>query len=153
MSILSECKMTQPSLYLIDTNVISELRKQDKANVGVQQFFQDAIEQNARLYISVVTAGELRRGVELIRHRGDHSQAERLESWLKAILNSYADHILEFTAMGAQVWGRLRVPNPQNAIDKQLAATALIYGLTLVTRNLKDFTDTGVDLLNLFQES
>jgi len=142
--------MTQPILYLIDTNVISELRKQRKANVGVRQFFQNAIEQGDRLYISVITIGELRRGIERIRYRGDQSQANLLETWFQTILHNYANHILEFTSTEAQVWGRLRVPNPHNALDKQLAATALTCGLTLVTRNVRDFVGTGVSLLNPF---
>jgi toxin FitB len=143
--------MTQPTPYLIDTNVISELRKQCKANPGVQQFFQQAAAQATPLYLSVITIGELRRGIELIRHRGDHTQAALLETWLRTILEDYADHILDFTALEAQVWGTLRVPHPQNALDKQIAATALTCGLTLVTRNVSDFTETGVPLLNPFE--
>ena len=137
-------------MYLLDTNVVSELRKQNRANIGVQQFFQKAIEQDISLYLSVITIGELRRGVELIRYRGDYAQADLLEDWLRTILDGYAEHILMFTDAEAQIWGRLRVPHPQNAIDKQLAATALIYGLTLVTRNVRDFEGTGVTLLNPF---
>lgn len=143
--------MTQPSKYLIDTNVISELRKQSKANPGVREFFQQAIEQEAHLYVSVITIGELRRGIELIRYRGDYHQANLLETWLQTILTDYADHILNFTELESQVWGRLRVPHPQNALDKQIAATALTCGLTLVTRNVSDFTGCGVTLLNPFE--
>ncbi len=143
--------MTRFVMYLLDTNVISELRKQDEANPGVRRFFQDAIEQDARLYISVITVGELRRGVDLIRYRGDRQQADLLEAWLQTILDGYADHILDFTATEAQVWGRLRVPHPQHVIDKQIAATALVCGLTLVTRNVSDFAGTGVSLLNPFE--
>ena len=139
-------------MYLIDTNVISEQRKQHKANAGVRRFFQTAIEQDERLYISVVTVGELRRGVELIRYRGDQSQANLLESWLETVLDSYADSILNFTLVEAQVWGKLRVPQPQNAIDKQIVATALTHELALVTRNMKDFTDIGLRLLNPFED-
>ncbi|SEH04525.1 Uncharacterised protein [Candidatus Venteria ishoeyi] len=73
-----------------------------------------------------------------------------LEFWLQTILNDYADNILDFTAEESQVWGRLRVPHYENTLDKQIAATALIYGLTLVTRNISDFTDTGIQLLNPF---
>lgn len=138
--------------YLLDTNVISELRKRDRANAGVQQFFQDAIAQEARLYLSAITIGELRRGVELIRQRGDKPQAELLEAWLNSIFDEYEDNILDFTAIEAQVWGRLMVPNPHNVLDKQLAATALVYGLTLVTRNTRDFEGTGVALLNPFEQ-
>ncbi|MEQ8957026.1 MAG: type II toxin-antitoxin system VapC family toxin [Coleofasciculus sp. C2-GNP5-27] len=143
--------MTPPPMYLLDTNIISELRKQDKANPGVQQFFDDAIAQEAKLYLSVITIGELRRGVELIRHRRDYPQADLLEAWLQRILTDYADCILDLTVTDAQVWGYLRVPHSQNAIDKQIAATALTHNLTLVTRNVQDFADTGVNLLNPFQ--
>lgn len=138
-------------MYLFDTNVISELRKKVNANPGVKRFFQQATEQDLRGYISVVTVGELRRGVELIRHRGDRVQADKLEAWLQVILGDYADNILEFTVEESQVWGRLRVPHYENALDKQIAATALIHGLTLVTRNVSDYVGTGVKLLNPFE--
>jgi toxin FitB len=143
--------MTQPELYLIDTNVISELRKKDRANPGVKQFFQQKTSSAAPLFISVITIGEIRRGVEMIRHRGDQAQSNSLETWMQSILNDYADHILDFTAIEAQVWGQLRVPHPENAIDKMIAATALTCGLTLVTRNTKDFVETGVSLMNPFE--
>lgn len=143
--------MTQPAKYLIDTNIISELGKNSKANPGVLQFFQQAADFAAPLYLSVITIGELRRGVELIRHRGDQHQAELLENWLQTVLEDYTDHILDFTALEAQVWGKLRVPHPQNALDKQIAATALTCGLTLVTRNVNDFAGTEVPLLNPFR--
>lgn len=144
--------MTQMPQYLIDTNVISELRKQAKANPGVREFFHQAAIVNAQLYLSVITIGELRRGVERIRQRGDRPQADLLEAWLTTILNDYANHILDFTCAEAQVWGQLRVPQATNAIDKQIAATALVCGLTLVTRNVSDFAETGVILFNPFQE-
>lgn len=143
--------MTEPAKYLIDTNIISELRKKSKANPGVLQFFQQATEQAVPLYLSVITIGKLRRGVEIIRRRGDRHQADLLETWLQTVLEDYADHILDFTAHEAQVWGKLRVPHPQNALDKQIAATALTCGLTLVTRNVSDFSGTGVPLLNPFE--
>ena len=143
--------MTPPPTYLLDTNVISELRKQEKAHPGVQQFFDDAIAQEAKLYLSVITIGEIRRGAELLRYRGDLPQADLLEAWLQCVLEQYGDCILDFTATEAQIWGCLRVPHPQNAIDKQIAATALSYDLTLVTRNSQNFINTGVRVLNPFQ--
>jgi len=139
-------------MYLVDTNVISEVRKKSKANPGVRAFFKQAIADEARLFISVVTVGELRRGVEAIRHRGDVRQANQLEKWLVALLTEYQDHMLDIDPDIAQLWGRLRVPHPENALDKQIAATALIYELTVVTRNHKDFVKTGVRVLNPFTQ-
>ena len=138
-------------MYLIDTNVISELRKKRKANRGVRSFFSKSIELNNRIFLSVITIGELRRGVELIRYRGDKAHARRLESWLQTLEGDYAESIIDFSVTEAQVWGRLRVPRYENAIDKQIAATALTHGLTLVTRNTRDFQGSGVELLNPFE--
>ena len=143
--------MTELPTYLIDTNVISELRKKGNANPGVKRFFKQIIVQEASLFISVITVGELRRGVEVIRHRGDEAQARQLEAWLQNIIAEYAECILDFTESEAQVWGRLRVPRYENSIDKQIAATALTHGLTLVTRNVQDFAGTGVPLVNPFE--
>jgi predicted nucleic acid-binding protein len=143
--------MTGLPMYLIDTNVISELRKKSKANPGVKQFFKRSDVQEASLFISVITVGELRRGVELIRHRGDQAQALELEAWLQNVIAEYSECILDFTESESQVWGRLRVPHHENAIDKQIAATALTYGLTLVTRNVQDFAGSGIPMINPFR--
>ncbi len=137
-------------MYLIDTNVISEARKQGKAHPGVTAFFAEADADGAALYLSVVTVGELRRGVELIRHRGDRVKAQHLEAWLQEVLTNYRDNILAFDADAAQVWGRLRVPHPEHELDKQIAAIALVNDLTVVTRNTADFVATGVRCRNPF---
>jgi toxin FitB len=142
----------KPRMYLIDTNVISEARKRAKANRGVRLFFHRVAREGIPVFISVITLGELRRGVELIRHRGDRRQAERLETWLDMLLIEYQDGILDFDQDIAQLWGRLRVPHSENALDKQIAATALIYDLTIITRNQADFLQTGVPVLNPFTE-
>ena len=138
-------------MYLLDTNIISELRKRDRANPGVTRFFRQIAEEEIITYLSVITIGELRRGVDIIQYRGEVTQAKSLETWLQIIIDRYAENILDFGREEAQIWGRLRVPHPKNALDKQIAATALVYDLTLVTRNIKDFTATGVSLLNPFE--
>ncbi len=138
-------------MYLIDTNVVSELRKKDRANPGVRDFFASIAGDEQAAYLSAVTVGELRRGVELIRHRGDAAQAEQLGRWLDALLRDYGARILPFDAEVAQVWGALRVPNPENELDKQIAATALVHDLTVVTRNPRHFAATGVRLLDPFR--
>ena len=138
-------------MYLVDTNVLSEIRKKSNANTGVKQFFKTCIKNDKSLYVSVVTIGELRRGVELIRHRGDTKQTNQLEKWLNVILDEYEDNILEIDQEIAQLWGKLRSPHHEHALDKQIAATALIHGLTVVTRNEKDFIRTGVNVLNPFE--
>ncbi|MBI3898137.1 MAG: type II toxin-antitoxin system VapC family toxin [Gammaproteobacteria bacterium] len=139
-------------MYLVDTNVISEVRKGTRANAGVRDFFKRTAADQSPVFLSVVTVGELRRGVELIRHRGDVPQANRLEKWLQQILLNYEDYILDIDSDVAQLWGRLRVPNYENALDKLIAASALIHNLTVVTRNSDDFSKTGVRTLDPFSQ-
>jgi predicted nucleic acid-binding protein len=137
-------------MYLVDTDVISESRKGIGANKGVRAFFQAVAADDYPLYLSAITIGELRRGVEKIRHRGDLEQANHLERWLMRLVEQYAEAILAFDDEIAQVWGRLRVPHAESPIDKQIAATALIHDLTVVTRYAVDFLPTGVRVFNPF---
>lgn len=137
-------------MYLIDTDVISEVRKGAKSNSGVRAFFARASAEGTDLFLSVVTVGELRQGVERIRHRGDEPQAQRLEQWLLQLTSDYADRILPIDEEIAHVWGRLRVPNPENPLDKQIAATALLHDLEVVTRNVSHYSSTGVAVSNPF---
>jgi toxin FitB len=136
-------------LFLIDTNVISEIRKGRNAHRGVLEFFQRNADED-RMYLPVQTIGALRQGVERIKARGDTAQAQKLEQWLDSILQDYSDRILDFDAESAQVWGRLMSPNNQHPIDKQIAAVALIHDLTVVTRNVADFCRTGVRVIDPF---
>jgi predicted nucleic acid-binding protein len=137
-------------MYLIDTNVISEARKRANANRGVIAFFETVAASSEPVFLSAISVGELRRGVELIRHRGDTDQARRLEAWLATVVESFGQRILAFDADAAQVWGHLRVPDPAHALDKQIAAVALVNDLTLVARNVSDFEGSGVRLTNPF---
>ena len=135
-------------MYLIDTNVISESRKGKKANLGVREFWR-TIDPDS-VYLAVQTIGEIRRGVESIKSRGDLVQSKVLEQWLDQVINNYGDRILAFDEDCAQIWGRLMSPHKVNPIDKQIAAIGLIHGLTVVTRNTSDFDGTGVRLMNQF---
>lgn len=137
-------------MYLVDTDVLSEARKGRAANAGVAAFFAEAEHSRVALYVSVITVGEIRQGIERVRHRGDLVQAQSLERWLEQLLQRHQDSILPFDADCAQLWGYLRVPHPENPLDKQIAATALIHGLTVVTRNTAHYQSTGVPLRNPF---
>jgi predicted nucleic acid-binding protein len=137
-------------MYLVDTDVISEARKGEKGNPGVRQFFQDAERNGIPLFLSAVTIGELRQGLESVRHRGDEPQARLLERWLNRVTGTFQEAILAFDEEVAEIWDRLRVPNPENPLDKQIAATATINDLTVVTRNTAHYSATGVRVFNPF---
>ena len=138
-------------MYLIDTNVISELRKNTRANSCVIEFFNEIAANAKAIYLSAITIGELRRGVELIRHRREWPQATQLEIWLNDLRIEFDSTILELDEQLAQVWGKLQVPNPENTIDKQIAATALIHDLTVVSGNSEHFHATGVRCIDPFE--
>jgi hypothetical protein len=131
---------------------VGSANERDTTNPGVVAFFKEVASSDAPLHVAAATIGELRRAIERIRHRGDVKQAQALERWLGRLLGDFGDSILAFDADAAQVWGRLRVPHPENPLDKQIAATALIHDLVLVTRNVKHFSATGVKLLNPFAQ-
>jgi toxin FitB len=136
-------------MFLLDTTVVSELRKGTRANPGVAGWFARVDDSN--LFLSVLVAGELRQGVERLRLR-DATAAARLDRWCAALLDGYADRLLPVDAPVADLWGRLNVPDPISVVDGLLAATAIIHGLTLVTRNVKDVGRTGVMLHNPFTD-
>ncbi len=135
-------------MYLVDTNVICEARKGRQANAGVREFFRTT--DAGEMYLAVQTIGEIQRGLELIRHRGDAPQARKLEEWLEIVGHKYADRILDFDLDCARIWGRLMSPHPAHPIDKQIAAIALIHDLTVATRNVGDFRGTGASVVNPF---
>ena len=134
--------------FLLDTNVVSELRKGQRTDGGVADWFAE--HASAELWVSVLVVGELRRGVELIARR-DRSAAEAIGLWLDSVVVDYADRILPITARIAQRWAVITVPVP--VVDGLLAATALEHELILVTRNLEDVGGTGVRCVNPFPGS
>ena len=136
--------------YLIDTNIVSELRKGERMDPNVRRWFESV--EAHEIYLSVLVIGEIRRGIELLRRR-DVTVAERLETWLCAVQDEGGDHILPITSEIADYWGRLGIPDPVSVIDGLLAASALHHNLTLVTRNVRDFARTGVTIINPFEQT
>ncbi len=134
-------------MFLVDTNVISEIRKGQRADAGAIGFLGNS---DNEIFLPVQVIGELRRGVENVSRKNDIVQAKSLGFWFQAILEEFSGRILVFDADCAQVWGRLAGVNEQNLIDKQIAAIAIVYDLTVVTRNTNHFSGTGVRQLNPF---
>lgn len=133
--------------FLLDTNVISELRKGQQADPNVASWFAELAEEE--IYFSVLTIGEIRRGIESIRRR-DPDSAAALNRWLTMLIEAHGDRVLPVDRAIAEEWGRMNVPDPLPVVDGLLAATARALGLTLVTRNVADVKSTGVELLNPF---
>ena len=133
--------------FLLDTNVVSELRKGQRCNAGVHQWVSEVAPEE--LFLSVLVVGELRSGVERIR-RKDAAAARALDAWLRRLEHAYQDHILPVTLEICDRWGRLGLEQPLSPIDGLLAATALQHDLALVTRNVADVARSGVDVLNPF---
>ena len=132
--------------FLLDTNVVSEIRKK-APDPGVSTWFASVPAD--KLFLSVLVVGEIRQGVERLARR-DSAQAEVFEQWLSQLVDSYSDRLVPITVRIAETWGRLNVPDPLSAIDGLMAATALVHDWTLVTRNVADVRSTGVRLLDPF---
>jgi predicted nucleic acid-binding protein len=131
--------------YLLDTNVVSELRK-PKANRGVSSWFEDV--DSAELYLSVLVVGEIRQGIERLRLRGDDDQANIFQAWLTVLKEGFADRLLTVSTPVAERWGRLNAAQPLPVVDGLLAATAIEHDLTLVTRDSRTLASAGARLLN-----
>ena len=133
--------------YLLDTNVISEIRKRKNCNPGVGAWLASA--EPDELFVSVLTLGEIRRGIEL-RRLTDPVSARHLATWLHGLEANYADRLLPISSAIADRWGRLSPRQPLPVIDGLLAATAIEHGLTVVTRNVDHFVRSGANTLNPF---
>jgi hypothetical protein len=134
--------------YLVDTNVLSELRKGRRCDPSVFRWFSAVPDED--VFLSVLVIGEMHRGIERIRRR-DSRSARTLDAWLRRLLAGHRERILPVDEEVADEWGRLNVPNPIPVIDGLMAATARVHGLTLATRNVKDVTRTGVPCVNPFE--
>lgn len=134
--------------YLLDTNVVSELRKGERGDPRVTSWFADLADEE--IFMSVLTLGEIRCGIESIRRR-DPKSATALDGWLGRISEAHRDRILDVDRSISEEWGRMNVPDPLPAVDGLLAATAKVMGLTLATRNTADVAQTGVPLVNPFE--
>ena len=131
--------------FLLDTNVISELRKRERCAAKVNAWSQ-RIEPNQN-FLSVLVVGELRRGA-ILKRRTDRAAADALEQWIARLTYFYADRILAITLEIAQEWGRLSALRPMPPEDGLLAATANVHRLTFVTRNTRNVQGLGVAVLN-----
>jgi predicted nucleic acid-binding protein len=136
-------------MFLLDTVVISELRKK-KPDAGVVRWISG--QQDDRLFLSIVTLGEIERGIEKQRLLNPDFAAE-LGMWIESLLAVYSDRILAVTPAIARIWGRLSARLGNDGADLLIAATALSHGLTVATRNVIHFQPAGVEVINPFNKS
>ncbi|MFY9685363.1 MAG: type II toxin-antitoxin system VapC family toxin [Pseudolabrys sp.] len=134
--------------YLLDTNIISEVRKGAKCDVNVAAWY-DSI-GDADIFLSVLVLGEIRKGVERARS-SDPAQARALEKWLTTVAESFAERVLTVDQAVADEWGRMGAKRSVSTVDALLAATAKVHGMTLATRNVSDVADLGADFINPFE--
>ena len=136
--------------YLIDTNIISEVRKGARCDTNVSAWYASIADEE--LFLSTLVLGEIRKGVELARRR-DAGKAEALQRWLREVETAFDGRTLGIDNAVSDQWGRMSAIRPVPVIDGLLAATALVNGLTLVTRNDRDVADLGAAVLNPFNGS
>ena len=140
--------MSPAPAYLLDTNVLSETRKK-KADPGVISFLNSI--DSASLFLSVLTIGELRKGVA-VKMRTDPSAAKSIAAWVEGLEFGFTGQILTIDAATARLWGDWSCDRPRPVIDTLLAATAVLHGITFVTRNTRDVADIPVKLHNPWTE-
>ena len=138
-------------MFLLDTNIISEVRKGQRSDPSVSNWYAGVSE--SQLFISSLTIGEIRKGIELARRRRDVDQAEALETWLQAVIQRFSGRILTVDTEEADTWGQISAIRPVPVVDGLLAATAMAHDMTLVTRNVSDVKGLGVRVLDPFSGS
>ncbi|MBM3836722.1 MAG: type II toxin-antitoxin system VapC family toxin [Verrucomicrobia bacterium] len=136
--------------FLLDTNIVSELRKGTRGDAGVRAWVGGV--EPEELFVSVLVLGEIRQGLERIRLR-DQVQARNLERWLQGLTRDFADRILPVDERVADKWGRLGLQQPAPVLDSLLAATALVHDLTVVSRDEDGYKNTGVPVINPFSKN
>ena len=134
--------------FLIDTNIISEVRKGPRSDAAVAAWYSTL--GDGDLYLSTLVLGEIREGVELARRR-DPAKAQALEAWLASVVVAFGDRVIPVDRVVSDEWGRLSAIRPIPAIDGLLAASAKVHGLTLATRNAADVSGLGVRVLDPFR--
>jgi predicted nucleic acid-binding protein len=134
--------------YLIDTNVISEVRKGSRCDPNVAAWYASI--DDAQIYLSVLVFGEIRKGIERAR-TSNAAQAFALERWLAAVAESFVGRMLPIDQAVANEWGRMSAGRTVSTVDALLAATAKVHHMTLATRNVKDVVDLGADFVDPFR--
>ncbi|ABD88480.1 type II toxin-antitoxin system VapC family toxin [Rhodopseudomonas palustris] len=134
--------------YLIDTDIVSELRKGPRCDAHVSAWYASLADED--LFLSTLVLGEIRKGVELARPR-DPGKAEALERWLREVETAFNGRVLGIDNAVSDQWGRMSAIRPLPVVDGLLAATALTHGLTLVTRNDRDVAGLGAIVFNPFR--
>jgi len=132
---------------LLDTNVLSEIRKGPRCHPRVWAWFQEVADED--IHLSVLVIGEIRRGIEAIRAR-DARAAQAFERWLARLVSDFGERILPIDRSVAEEWGRMNATRARSAVDSLLAATARVHGLTLVTRNVRDVRGLGASFFDPF---
>jgi toxin FitB len=134
--------------YLIDTNIISEVRKGARCDRDVAAWFESIAD--ADIYLSVLVVGEIRKGIERARPNNP-VQASALEQWLTELVRSFTERIMPIDQAVADEWGRMSAKRSLSTIDALLAATAKVNRMTLATRNISDVVNLGVRVLDPFE--
>ncbi|MGH7041042.1 MAG: type II toxin-antitoxin system VapC family toxin [Acetobacteraceae bacterium] len=133
-------------MYLLDTCVLSEAQRHSSTVLGWLRSVPEEV-----MFVSVLTLGEIELGIEKLRRRKEPKVAT-LEAWLRGIRTAYRDRILAIDDETALAWGRLAVPRSRPVVDSLIAATALVHRKIVVTRNVADFADMGLEILNPWTE-